>query len=104
MHITRPGSHHLASLYLSRVGAVTPLDINIELRTRYYTSSEIEYDDWKRQREAVPALVKYLVSNGAPVSRWKSLSVCALQPDVLLKFIGIICAEAAPALRFLSCS
>ncbi|KAH7325472.1 hypothetical protein B0J17DRAFT_226146 [Rhizoctonia solani] len=103
IHITRPGPRHLASVYLARAGAVTLLDINIEMRARYYNGLEIGDDDWKHQRAAVPEILYFLDSCGAPVSRWKSLSVSALEPDVLLKFIGTLCAEAAPALRFLSC-
>ncbi|KAH7325435.1 hypothetical protein B0J17DRAFT_722899 [Rhizoctonia solani] len=105
IHITRPGPYHLASLYLTRAGASTLLDITIEMGRRWCgdLSQFAGYASWSRHFEPAGELINFLGSQGAAVSRWKSLSVRAPDIAVLLTFLGLLSAEASPALRFLSC-
>ncbi|CAE6446547.1 unnamed protein product [Rhizoctonia solani] len=104
IHITRNSSHNLALLYLARAGDSVLLDIVVEIRPRYYCDFDlVEGEDWEMQRYLVAELCAFLSLNKAPVNRWKSLSVSAIIPDVLLEFIETICVKTAPNLRFLSC-
>ncbi|KAH7334456.1 hypothetical protein B0J17DRAFT_631235 [Rhizoctonia solani] len=103
IHITRPSTYRLVSLYLDRAGPIHHLDIDLEMRKRFWKLVAIEARDWEAQLEKIPYLLKFLVSRGATVDRWRSLTVCAKQPEVLYAIIGFINAQPARALRFLSC-
>ncbi|KAF8745266.1 hypothetical protein RHS02_01381, partial [Rhizoctonia solani] len=98
---TRP--YHLVSLYLKRAGPTRPLEIDIEMRKRFWGAVCIEARDWETQLEKVPYLLKFLISRGATVDRWSSLTVCVKQPEVLYAIIGFINARPTCGLRFLSC-
>ncbi|KAL5639161.1 hypothetical protein ACGC1H_006618 [Rhizoctonia solani] len=73
------------------------------MRKRFWRAVAIEARDWEAQLEKVPYLLKFLVSRGAIIDRWRSLTVCVKQPEVLYAIIGFINAQPARALRFLSC-
>ncbi|KAJ1301541.1 hypothetical protein OPQ81_008789 [Rhizoctonia solani] len=103
IHITRPSPYHLASLYLLRAGPTRHLDIDLEMRKRFWKAIDIEARDWETQLEKVPYLLKFLISHGAVVDRWRSLTVCAKQPEVLYAIIGFVNARPTRALRFFSC-
>ncbi|CAE6420511.1 unnamed protein product [Rhizoctonia solani] len=96
-------SYHLVSLYLGRAGSGSLLDIDIEMRARFWTVVAIESHDWETQLDKVPYLLKFLISRGATVDRWRSLTVCAKQPEVLYAIIGFINAKPARALQSISC-
>ncbi|CAE6529847.1 unnamed protein product [Rhizoctonia solani] len=104
IHITRPSPYHLISLYLDRAGSGSLLDIDIEMRTRFWRVVAIEAHDWGTQLHKVPYLLKFLISRGATVDRWRSLTVCAKQPELLYAIIGFINAKPARALQFISCT
>ncbi|QRW24586.1 hypothetical protein RhiXN_11498 [Rhizoctonia solani] len=95
--------YHLVSLYLKRAGPTRPLEIDIEMRKRFWGAVCIEARDWETQLEKVPYLLKFLISRGATVDRWSSLTVCVKQPEVLYAIIGFINARPTCGLRFLSC-
>ncbi|CAE6401625.1 unnamed protein product [Rhizoctonia solani] len=73
------------------------------MRKRFWRVVGIEARDWETQLEKVPYLLKFLISRGATIDRWKSLTVCAKQPEVLYAIIGFVNARPAYALRFVSC-
>ncbi|KAG8715555.1 hypothetical protein FRC11_003027 [Ceratobasidium sp. 423] len=95
--------YHLVSLYLERSGSTRLLDIDLEMRKRFWRVVAIETRDWEAQLKKVPYLLKFLISRGATVDRWRSLTVCAKQPEVLYAVIGFVNAQPARALRSLSC-
>ncbi|KAH7334455.1 hypothetical protein B0J17DRAFT_108148 [Rhizoctonia solani] len=103
IHITRPSPYRMISLYLDRAGSGCLLDIDIEMRSRFWCVVAIEPHDWETQLHKIPYLLKFLVSRGATVDRWRSLTVCAKQPEVLYAIIGFINAKPARALQFISC-
>ncbi|CAE6401642.1 unnamed protein product [Rhizoctonia solani] len=103
IHITRPSLYRLASLYLQRAGPSSLLDIDLELRTRFWRVLDIDSSDWETQLDKVPHLLRFLISRGATVDRWRSLTVCAKQPDVLYAIIGFINARPARSLQLFSC-
>ncbi|KAF8683175.1 hypothetical protein RHS04_01844 [Rhizoctonia solani] len=73
------------------------------MRKRFWGAVCIEARDWETQLEKVPYLLKFLISRGATVDRWSSLTVCVKQPEVLYAIIGFINARPTCGLRFLSC-
>ncbi|CAE6390380.1 unnamed protein product [Rhizoctonia solani] len=103
IHITRPRLYRLASLYLQRAGPRNLLDIDLELRTRFWTVLGIDSDDWETQLDKVPRLLRFLTDRGATVDRWRSLNVCAKQPEVLYAIIGFVNARPARSLEYFSC-
>ncbi|CAE6523756.1 unnamed protein product [Rhizoctonia solani] len=103
IHIIHPGPHYLIARYLARAGPGVLLDLDIKLQCGWCEGLDVGHDDWESQSKTVAELLGFLASHGASTNRWRSLMICSPEPGRLLEFTGILSAETAPALRFLSC-
>ncbi|CAE6520961.1 unnamed protein product [Rhizoctonia solani] len=99
IHISRPLPNPLASLYLGRAGSTLLLDIDIEMRSRYWKKAKICIAEWDKQRASLNELLCYLFSRGAGFRRWKSLSISSKHFDPLCTLILRLNAESAPFLE-----
>ncbi|CAE6418006.1 hypothetical protein ACGC1H_005121 [Rhizoctonia solani] len=99
IHISRPLPNPLASLYIERSGSTLLLDIDLELRSRYWRKAKICITEWHKQFTSLRQLLDYLVLHGAEFRRWKSLSISSKRTELLFTLIPRLNSESAPFLE-----
>ncbi|KAG8696139.1 hypothetical protein FRC11_000953, partial [Ceratobasidium sp. 423] len=92
----------MAAYYLERTGSTALLDVEIEMRSGFWNRAGIFPTDWASQLEYISDLLGFLKTHGATPDRWRTLSICAGQPELLFKAIAFLHKQVSPALRCLS--
>ncbi|KAG8680840.1 hypothetical protein FRC08_016008 [Ceratobasidium sp. 394] len=103
IYISCPGALECATWYIMRSGNSSLLDIDLDIGKNFFDQDPLELGDhWVHKLSSVGNAIDFLIHQGAPVHRWKSLTVRSRIPQVLYKVLEYIRPESATSLRFLS--